>query len=117
MDRRVVRRPIERSWSFVYLATVQSLSQSRGQQKMIDSNAAVMLKGFSKVIPECELSALPRVQETKCIDIAEANVGAVALPRLGLKQGVVHPGTGFVAVDVLRNDIEIAADERWDLTR
>lgn len=108
----MVRRPVECSRSSVDLATVQSVSQFRGKQKVIDSNAAIVLKGFSEIIPECKLSALPRVQEAKRIGIAKSDVGPVACPGLRLKQSVVHPGSGLVAVDILRNDVEIAADER-----
>ena len=57
----MVRGFLQSSRSLIDLATLQSFGQSRREQKMVNSNAAVVLKGLSEVIPKCKLAALPGV--------------------------------------------------------
>src|SRR5579875_3488089 len=79
---------------------------------MIDADAAVALKGVAEVIPISKVPALSRMQKTKRIGVAERQQSTIANSRLGLKQRVVHPGCRFMTVDILRDDIEIAAHNR-----
>lgn len=71
--------------AFVDLARPQMLSEAWGQQEMIDSNAAVVFKGVSKIVPEGKVTTLPRMQETKRIGITKIDESAIAGARFWLK--------------------------------
>ena len=60
-DGRMVRGFLQSSGSLIDLATFQPFGQSCREQKVVNSNAAVVLKGLSEVIPKCKVAALPGV--------------------------------------------------------
>src|SRR5215470_8324885 len=78
---------------------------------MVDSYTSIVLKRLPKVIPKCEVSYFAHVQRPERIRVANTQHRTIAVSRLRLKQGIVLPRRRLVAVDVLRNYVEIAADE------
>ena len=95
----------------INLAALQALGQLRRQQEMVDTDAAIMFKRLSPIIPESELAALVRMQRPERVRIAETEQRPVACPRLRLKQRVMDPRGRLVAIDILWNHIEVAANQ------
>lgn len=91
-DRSVVGRSGLRSRNLVDLATLQSGGELRREQKVIDADSTVVLKRLAEVVPECELAALPRMQRTEGINVAQAEISPIPLPRFRLEKRIVHPG-------------------------
>ena len=81
------------------------------EKEVVDADAAVVLEGLAEVVPEGELAGFAGVEVAEGVGVAEVDEGAVGGAGLGLKEGVAHPGGGLVAVDVFRDDVEVATDE------
>ncbi len=78
---------------------------------MVDANAAIMLERLPEVIPEGELPGLLRMQRAEGIAVAKAEQGTVSRSRLRLEERVMDPRGRLVTVDILGDDIEVAADQ------
>ena len=90
-DGGVVRGLLLGTRPFVDLASLQAGSQRRGEQKVIDANAAIMFEGLPEVVPEGEEAALVRVQRTEGVGIAQFEQVAIVCPGLGLKERILDP--------------------------
>ena len=88
--------------------------EARGEigrkKEVIDADAAILFEGPQEVVPEGEPAGFSRMEGAKCIDVAHIEHGAETGAGLGLEKGVGHPVRRLVAVDVLGDDVEIAAD-------
>src|ERR1700677_3731233 len=97
--------------SAINLAPLQPFGHLRGQQEMVDTNATIMFKRLSPIIPEGELAALVRMQRTERVRIAKSEQRPVACPRFRLKQRIMDPRGRLVAIDIFRDYIEVAANQ------
>ena len=85
---------------------------------MVDTNAAIVLERLPEIIPEGELAGLVRMQRSEGVGIAETEQRPVPCSRLRLEQRVTDPRGRLVAIDVLGNNIEVAANQhRQTLSR
>jgi len=78
---------------------------------VIDSNAAVMFERLPEVVPERELASYSGMQRPERVGEAEFEHRPIAGTRLWLKECIVNPGCRFMAINVLWNDIEVAAND------
>ncbi len=78
---------------------------------MVDADASVVLEGVAEVVPVGELAGFVGVERSEGVGVAEVEEVAEAGAGLGLKEGVADPVGRFVAVDVFRDDVEVAADD------
>jgi hypothetical protein len=85
----------------------------RRQQKVVDADSSIVLECLAEVVPERELSGLSRMQGSESICVAQSEQGPIARTRFRLKQCIVNPRCRLVAIDVFRDHIEVASDERW----
>src|SRR5215469_13157964 len=83
---------------------------------MVDANPPVILKCVPEVIPIRKTPAFARMQIAKRVDVADSQIRAITRSWLGLKQRIVDPRRGLVAVDVLRNHVEIATSVGFSLS-
>ena len=96
---------------FIDDAELEATAEVRRQEEVVDADAAVVLEGVAEVVPVGELAGFAGVQGAEGVGVAEVEEGAEAGARLGLKEGVADPVGRFVAVDVLGDDVEVAADD------
>lgn len=78
-------------WFQVYIAILQARGYPRTQQEVVDPDAAIVLEGLAKIIPEGELSGLAGMQRPKRIGVTHGQQCPITFAGLGLKQGIAHP--------------------------
>lgn len=102
------------AWLFVDLAGFEARGEAGREEEVVDADAAVVLERLAEEVPISEEAALARMKGAEGVDVAEVEQGAITGTGLGLEEGVARPGGGLVAVDVLGDDVEVAADDGRD---
>src|SRR5438105_2220286 len=112
-DWRVVRGLLPCARSLIDLTALEPRLQIWREQEVVDADAAVALERLAEIVPVRELPTDAGIQRPERVGISHAQHCAVSVARFGLEEGVALPVLRLVAVDVLRNHVEVSADYGW----
>src|SRR6185369_4982378 len=87
-------------------AIAQPIQPLRREQNMVDADAVILAPGAGLIVPERILPGR-LVTGAEGIGIAQMFDGSERGSGLRLKQSVVDPGLGIVAIPVFGNDVVI----------